>query len=136
MLVEERKIADGMFLPCIGQTLAMHVAYLEVHKPKVNALPKWRLRLVEDHIKLHFDRNMRLSDLAKIAGLSRMHFAAQFRAATGYRPREYILYQRVERAKAKLSDTDMPIAGVRRAGHLKSQGGMSAESEKSLNRNP
>jgi AraC family transcriptional regulator len=47
-----------------------------------------------------------------VAGLSRMHFAAQFRAATGYRPHEYLLYQRIESAKSMLSGTDMPLAQV------------------------
>ena len=54
----------------------------------------------------------RAADLAKVAGLSRMHFAAQFRAATGYRPREYLLHQRIEHAKSLLSNTETPLAEV------------------------
>jgi AraC family transcriptional regulator len=56
--------------------------------------------------------NISLSDLANVAGLSRMHFAAQFRAATGYRPHDYLLYQRIESAKEILSGTDVPLAQV------------------------
>jgi AraC family transcriptional regulator len=41
-----------------------------------------------------------------------MHFAAQFRAATGYRPREYLLHQRVEQAKALLSSSEMPLVEI------------------------
>jgi AraC family transcriptional regulator len=41
-----------------------------------------------------------------------MHFAAQFRKATGYRPHDYLLQQRVESAKDILSTTDMPLAEV------------------------
>jgi AraC-like DNA-binding protein len=78
----------------------------------VNALPKWRLRRVEEHVKAHFDHCISLSDLARVAGLSRMHFAAQFRAATGYRPREYLLHQRIEHAKSLLSDSEMPLAEI------------------------
>ena len=58
------------------------------------------------------DRGITLADLAQVAGLSRMHFAAQFRAATGYRPREYLLHQRIENAKSLLSNTDMTLAEV------------------------
>jgi len=54
----------------------------------------------------------RAADLAKVAGLSRMHFAAQFRAATGYRPCEYLLHQRIEHAKSLLSNTETPLAEV------------------------
>lgn len=108
-LTEDSKANDREFVHCVGQTLAMHIARLEP-QTKINALPKWRLKRVEDYVVAHFDRSISLSDLAKVAGLSRMHFAAQFRVATGYRPREYLLHQRVEQAKAILSNTDTPLA--------------------------
>ncbi len=103
---------DGKFARCIVQTLAMHLARLEFPRTRINALPKWRLRRVEEYVEAHFDRDIGLSDLAKVAGLSRMHFAAQFRAATGYRPREYLLHQRIEHAKSLLSNTEMSLVEV------------------------
>jgi AraC-like DNA-binding protein len=111
-LTEHGNTADEKFAHCIGQTLAMHLARLEFPRTKVNALPKWRLRRVEEYVEAHFDRCITLPDLAKVAGLSRMHFAAQFRAATGYRPREYLLHQRIEHAKSLLSNTETPLAEV------------------------
>lgn len=109
-LIEHDDTADEIFVRCISQTLAMHVTRLELRRTKVNALPKWRLRRVEDYVREHLDRCISLSDFARVAGLSRMHFAAQFRAATGYRPREYLLHQRIERAKSLLAGTDTPLA--------------------------
>ncbi len=41
-----------------------------------------------------------------------MHFAAQFRATTGYRPREYLLHQRIEHAKSLLSNSEMALVEV------------------------
>jgi transcriptional regulator GlxA family with amidase domain len=41
-----------------------------------------------------------------------MHFAAQFRTATGYSPREYLLHQRIEHAKSMLARTETPLAQV------------------------
>jgi AraC-like DNA-binding protein len=111
-LIENGDTADRKFARCIGQTLAMHVARLECPQTKVNALPKWRLRRVEEYVKANFERCISLSDLAKVAGLSRMHFAAQFRTATGYRPREYLLHQRIEHAKSLLSSTETPLAEI------------------------
>jgi AraC family transcriptional regulator len=112
VLIEHGDTVDETFAHCIGQTLAMHLARLEFPRVKVNALPKWRLRRVEDYVKEHFDRCISLSDLARIVGLSRMHFAAQFRAATGYRPREYLLHQRIEHAKSLLSNTETSLAEI------------------------
>jgi AraC family transcriptional regulator len=111
-LTEQDNPADERFARCIGQTLAMHLGRLEFPRTKVNALPKWRLRRVEEYIRDHFERCISLADLAKVAGLSRMHFAAQFRAATGYRPREYLLHQRIEHAKSLLLSAEMPLAEI------------------------
>ncbi|WP_376708159.1 AraC family transcriptional regulator [Bradyrhizobium cenepequi] len=111
-LIERGNARDPAFTRCIGQTLAMHIARLETPRSKVNALPKWRLRRVEEYVNANYHRGVSLADLAKAAGLSRMHFAAQFRAATGFRPREYLLHRRVERAKAILSDGETPLAEV------------------------
>jgi AraC-like DNA-binding protein len=70
------------------------------------------LKRVREFVNAHLDDALSLGDLAAVAGLSRMHFAAQFRAATGYSPHEYLLYQRIESAKSMLSGTDMSLAEV------------------------
>jgi AraC family transcriptional regulator len=111
-LIEHGDATDHEFTRCIGRTLAMHLTRLESPRARVNALPKWRLRRVEQHIADHFDRCISLSELANVAGLSRMHFAAQFRTATGYRPREYLLNHRVEHAKILLATTARPLAEI------------------------
>jgi AraC-like DNA-binding protein len=111
-LIERGRAADHQFMRCLGQTLAMHLARLEPPRARVNALPKWRLRRVEQYIADHFDRCISLSELANVAGLSKMHFAAQFRAATGYRPREYLLNHRTEQAKTLLATTGRPLAEI------------------------
>lgn len=111
-LIAIGEAADHEFARRIGETLAMHLTRLELPRAKVNALPKWRLRRVEQYVAEHFDRCVSLSELANVAGLSRMHFAAQFRAATGYRPREYLLNHRIEHAKTLLATTDRPLAEI------------------------
>jgi AraC family transcriptional regulator len=111
-LIESGKARDRLYAESVGQTLVMHITRLELTPPTVNALPKWRLKRVQEYVDTHLDKGISLADLAKVAGLSRMHFAAQFRAATGYRPHDYLLHQRIESAKAILSSTDTPLAEV------------------------
>jgi len=53
-----------------------------------------------------------LADVASSAGLTRMHFAAQFRAATGLRPHEYLSRRRIERAQDMLVGTGMSLVDV------------------------
>ncbi len=111
-LIEQSDAADRRFTQCIGQTLAIHLTRMELPRVRVNALPKWRLRRVEQYVADHFHRCISLSELANVAGLSRMHFAAQFRIATGYRPREYLLNYRTEQAKTLLATTERPLAEI------------------------
>jgi AraC family transcriptional regulator len=111
-LIERGDAGDGPYVESVGQTLVMHIARMKRPQSTVNAMPKWRLRRVQEYIDTHFHEPLSLADLAAVAGLSRMHFAAQFRAATGYRPHDYLLCQRIESAKAILSNTGMPLAQV------------------------
>jgi len=59
--------------------------------------------------------------MAAAAGLSRMHFAAQFRAATGLRPHHYLLTCRVQRAMAQMLVDDTPLAQLALAVGFQSQ---------------
>jgi AraC family transcriptional regulator len=111
-LMEKGNSGDAPFINSIGQTLVMHISRLKVSEPRVNALPKWRLKRVHEYVDAHLEETISLSDMAAVAGLSRMHFAAQFRTATGFRPHDYLLNQRIERAKALLSKADTPLAEI------------------------
>jgi AraC family transcriptional regulator len=111
-LLESGRAGDRRYARSVGHTLVMHIARLENKPSSVNALPKWRLRRVQEYVDANLEKDISLADLAKVAGLSRMHFAAQFRAATGCRPHDYLLYRRIESAKEILSSTDVPLAEV------------------------
>lgn len=111
-LIENGNGNDEPYVTSVGQTLVMHIARLQLRRPTVNALPKWRLKRVRQHVEAHLEETINLADMAAAAGLSRMHFAAQFRAATGYRPHEYLLNERVENAKELLSKTDTSLAEI------------------------
>jgi transcriptional regulator GlxA family with amidase domain len=50
--------------------------------------------------------------LAAVSGVSEAHFARSFKAAFGLPPHRYLLTRRIERAKALLRDTDLPIIDI------------------------
>lgn len=91
---------------------ALHAVPSLPQRQKVSALAKWRLKKAADYVEAHLDESIRLADLARAVGLTRMHFAAQFRAATGLRPHEFMLRKRVERAKTLLSTSNAPLVDV------------------------
>src|SRR6266446_5159410 len=75
-------------------------------------LAPWRLKRAIDYVEARLDEPMSLAEVASSAGLTRMHFAAQFRAATGLRPHEYLLRRRIERAQEMLLGTGMSLVDV------------------------
>jgi AraC-like DNA-binding protein len=74
-------------------------------QPTRSGLPKWRLKRVAAYVDENISEAITLAGMAAAAGLSRMHFAAQFRIATGLRPHEYVMRRRIERAKQMLLQT-------------------------------
>jgi AraC family transcriptional regulator len=79
---------------------------------QVRALQKWRLKRVVEYVDIHLSDKVSLMDLAAIAGLSRMHFASQFRVATGLRPHEFLLRRRIRRAEDLLRNSTTAIVEI------------------------
>lgn len=79
---------------------------------QVCALQKWRLKRVVEYVDNHLAARISLTDLAAVAGLSRMHFASQFRAATGLRPHEYLMRRRIRRAEELLRNSTSAIVEI------------------------
>jgi len=76
--------------------------------------PSWpqRFARVRDYIEHNLGEAISLEDLARVAGISRFHFARQFRAGTGESPMGYLVRTRVERAKALLCDSQTRVADI------------------------
>jgi AraC family transcriptional regulator len=79
---------------------------------QTHALPAWRLRRVSEMVKERLCSNITLADMAEAAGLSPMHFAAQFKKATGMRPHQYLVFQRIDHAKRLLKESKRSLYEV------------------------
>ncbi len=71
-----------------------------------------RLRSVVEHIHEHLDAHLHLELLAQLASMNVHHFVRSFRRSTGFPPHQYVLRQRIERAKALLGEPEVPLAEV------------------------
>ncbi|MFC0401587.1 helix-turn-helix transcriptional regulator [Paraburkholderia rhizosphaerae] len=90
-------------------------------KLRKSALPKWRLKRAVEFIDAHLSEAIGLEDVANATGLTRMHFAAQFRAATGLRPHEYLLRRRIECAQQLLADEEYSLLDAAQLAGFRSQ---------------
>jgi AraC family transcriptional regulator len=71
-----------------------------------------RLLRVLAYIDANIGEPITLANLAAAAGLSRMYFARQFRAATGIRPHEFVLRRRIDRAQQLLTATSDTLVDI------------------------
>ncbi len=71
-----------------------------------------RLLRAKDRMDVASHEEWPVERLARVSRVSQAHFARSFRDAFGVPPHRYLLTRRLERAKALLRDTDMPITDI------------------------
>jgi len=79
---------------------------------KRNRLPKWRLHRAVDFIEANLALPIQLDEISASAGLTKMHFATQFRQSTGLSPHAYVTRRRIRKAKALLTQSQFNILEV------------------------
>ncbi len=104
--------AEGIGLAIAAQLFGGDANGASANRPRVAGLSKWRLKRATEYIAANLAEPMSLANIAAAAGLSRMHFAAQFRVATGLRPHEFLLRRRIERAQSLLLNSRMPLVEI------------------------
>ena len=80
--------------------------------PRVHPLSAWRLSRVRRYVESRLDQRMSLEELADVAGFSRAHFAATFKAATSMSAHEFLLRMRIQAAAGLLIGTDLTLVEI------------------------
>jgi transcriptional regulator GlxA family with amidase domain len=71
-----------------------------------------RLLRAKDRMDAASEEEWPVARLASVSGVSEAHFARCFKEAFGAPPHRYLLTRRIERAKALLRDTDLPVTDI------------------------
>ncbi|MDE1139799.1 helix-turn-helix domain-containing protein [Paraburkholderia tropica] len=112
---------DSVSLAIASRLVASQYAGTSRGSRGASELPKWRMTRVMDYVDAHLGEPIGLADMADSAGLTRMHFAAQFRQASGLRPHEYLLRRRIEHAQSMLLRSQHNVLDVALASGFRSQ---------------
>lgn len=97
----------------LGVHLVTHYATSHPHSPLADdELPSGRLSQVLDYINAHLDGDIRLSTLAAMLDMSPFYFCHLFKRLMGISPHQYVILQRVDRAKLLLKQRDRSIADI------------------------
>jgi AraC family transcriptional regulator len=115
-----------LFLDSIEQAMAIALVkdYAVRHRPVQiyqGGLGSARLRRIKELVDVKMEDDLSLDEMAQSVGLSTAHFARMFRKSTGETPHQFVLRQRVERAKAMLRAPDGRVLDVAVACGFKTQ---------------
>ncbi|WP_265277313.1 helix-turn-helix domain-containing protein [Nostoc sp. KVJ3] len=75
-------------------------------------LPQYQREQVLEYINENLHLVIKLVDLAALLSMSQFHFSHMFKQAFGISPYQYVLQQRIERAKELLKHTDQSIMEI------------------------
>jgi AraC family transcriptional regulator len=120
MLLTELKqegIGGKLYIESLANVLAVHLlkqygaskSQLTIHE---NALSDRQVLQVVEYVSAHLHQDIRLADLAALLGISESYFSRQFKQSVGMTPYQYLLQQRIERAKQLLKEGDRSIADI------------------------
>ena len=102
--LQQENLGGRLYIESLSNILAVHLLrqYFAA-KPRLTiyegGLPERQVLLVLEYINEHLSQDIKLADLAALLGMSQFHFSHMFKQAIGIAPYQYLLQQRVERAK-------------------------------------
>jgi AraC family transcriptional regulator len=112
-----RGSSGRLYAEHLGLALAIHLlrTYGDGSIPPhvaTGGLTSRRLRQITDYMETHLDADISLKNLALIVDLSPHHFSDVFKISTGRSPHQYVLDQRIRRAKELLMGTKKSITEI------------------------
>jgi AraC family transcriptional regulator len=115
-----------LFLDSVEQAMAVALVngHAVRHRPVQiyrGGLGSARLRRIRELVHAKMEDELSLDEMAQSVGLSTAHFARMFRKSTGQTPHQFVLRQRLERAKAMLRAPDARVLDVALACGFKTQ---------------
>ena len=120
MLLAELKqdnIGGRLYIDSLSTVLAVHLLR-QYAAPEFrfavyeSALSERQMLQVLDYIHEYLHQDIKLADLATLLNISESHFSHQFKQAIGMTPHQYLLQQRIERAKQLLKEGDRSIMDI------------------------
>jgi AraC family transcriptional regulator len=116
--VSAGEVGGRLYAESLGNVLAAHLlrhytAFGDNRQQRfTGGLSGQKLRLVMSFIAENYDRELSLAELATVVEMSPFHFAREFKRTTGTTPHQYLIKFRIERAKALLSESKLPLVEV------------------------
>jgi AraC family transcriptional regulator len=108
---------SNLFIEQLKTTLVAHLlrSYC-VQNVKIatytDGLQHHKLNQILDYIEAHLDSNLELEELARQVDMSQFYFSRLFKQSLNITPHQYVIGQRVERAKQLLQKGELSLANI------------------------
>jgi AraC family transcriptional regulator len=115
-----------LFLDSVEQAMAVALVHSRAVRHRLAQISRGglgpaRLRKIRELVDAKMDDDLSLDEMAQSVGLSTAHFARMFRKSTGETPHQFVLRQRLERAKTLLCAPNARVLDVAVACGFKTQ---------------
>lgn len=108
--------AGSLYGESFGTSLAVHIlsqfSIIERKIPDLQGLSRSSQEEVLEFIEAYLETDIRLEDLARIAGISTFHFCRLFKQTMHITPHQYVIRRRIERAKQLLKQSNLRIVDI------------------------
>jgi AraC-like DNA-binding protein len=104
--------------------------------PARGGLAAWQKRRIDAHIAANLHGALKVSDLATLAKLSASYFSKAFAQSYGQGAREYIIQQRLERAREMMLRSQEPLGQIAAACGFADQAHLSTRFRKAFAMSP
>ncbi len=114
---QQEQSGSQLYLDSLANVLAVNLIRRHtIKKPQLpiyeGGLTPRQLQHVLEYIDAHLDQDLKLENLAQLLDISQFHFGRLFKQSLGSSPYQYLIQQRVERAKQLLKQTDQSIVDI------------------------
>jgi AraC family transcriptional regulator len=115
--LQSNGLGGRLFVDSLVTALGIHLLrnYAVRRQPITNqtdGLSQYQLQLAIDYIHAHLGEDLSLEAIAVEVGMSQYYFSRLFKQSVGLAPYQYVIQQRVERAKQLLKQQEISISDI------------------------
>ncbi|MDJ0695944.1 MAG: AraC family transcriptional regulator [Mastigocoleus sp. MO_167.B18] len=115
--LELQKQANQLYVDSLTTSLSIHLiknysTFKRSLQEYEGGLSRYKLKEVIEYINSHIDREIKLAELATMVDMSKYYFLRLFKQSMGVTPHQYLIQQRMEKAKQLLKQEKLSIVEV------------------------
>ncbi len=103
---------DALALQFTIHLLRHYTTHSLTPKHYPGGLSRQQVKCLIDYMQINLDRSIHLEELATLLNMSQYHFCRLFKRSIGVSPHQFVIQQRVDRAKQMLQKSDRSVLDV------------------------